>query len=125
MQLYPLKPDLLTAQVGTELVVLNGESSQAICLNQVSSVIWRLCDGRSDVAAIAAQATAELDATWPMAAGCRQTRSERVCGCRHLTRPPVSGAWAEFIAQESSWGHRFCHSSRSVATSYVVPPVTS
>jgi hypothetical protein len=45
---------VLTQQVGDELVVYDGLSNQAHCLNRTAALVWRRCDGGSSVAEIVA-----------------------------------------------------------------------
>ena len=55
-----IEEELSVQQVGTETLVYDERRHKAFCLNQSSSVIWRLCDGRHSIAQIAAAASCEL-----------------------------------------------------------------
>src|ERR1700678_159029 len=49
-------------QVGTETLVYDEQRHKAFCLNEVSSIIWRLADGEHTVAQISAAASLQLKA---------------------------------------------------------------
>ena len=56
-----IQGDRITIQeVGLETLVYDERSHRAWCLNRSAACIWRLSDGRSTVAEIAARAAAEL-----------------------------------------------------------------
>jgi phosphatidylserine decarboxylase len=52
-------------QVGTETLVYDERRHKAFCLNETSSVIWRLANGERSVAQIGAAAQLELEAPIP------------------------------------------------------------
>jgi hypothetical protein len=49
-----LRQELSIQQVGEETLVYDERRHQAFCLNQVSSAVWKYCDGTQSVAQIAA-----------------------------------------------------------------------
>jgi hypothetical protein len=49
------KDGLLVRELGDEVVVYELESHRGHCLNRTAALVWHACDGRSTVAAIAAQ----------------------------------------------------------------------
>jgi len=55
-----IQEEISVQQVGTETLVYDERRHKAFCLNQSSSVIWRLCDGHHTIAQIAAAASSEL-----------------------------------------------------------------
>jgi len=54
------KEGLLVRDLGDEVVVYELESHRGHCLNRTAALVWRACDGRRTVAAIAAQLGREL-----------------------------------------------------------------
>jgi hypothetical protein len=54
------KEGLLVRDIGDEVVVYELESHRGHCLNRTAALVWHACDGRSTVAAIAAQVGREL-----------------------------------------------------------------
>ncbi len=52
--------NLVVREVGDELVVYDAERQRAHCLNRTSALVWRHCDGRTTVAALAAMLEREL-----------------------------------------------------------------
>jgi len=48
-------------QVGSETLIYDETRHRAFCLNQTSSIVWRLADGRRSIAEIASAASFELD----------------------------------------------------------------
>jgi hypothetical protein len=54
------KEGLLVRDLGDEVVVYDLESHRGHCLNRTAALVWRACDGRRTVAAIAAQLGHEL-----------------------------------------------------------------
>jgi hypothetical protein len=55
--------DLITEQVGDELVVYDGESSEAHCLSALASAVFIAADGKTSPADLAAIASRELNDT--------------------------------------------------------------
>jgi hypothetical protein len=55
-----IRQEVSTQQIGTETLVYDGLRHRAYCLNQSSSVIWRLADGEHSVGEIRAAASVEL-----------------------------------------------------------------
>lgn len=55
--------DLITEQVGDELVVYDGESSEAHCLNALASAVFVAADGKTSTADLAAIASRQLHDT--------------------------------------------------------------
>jgi hypothetical protein len=55
-----IQEEISVQQVGTETLVYDERRHKAFCLNESSSVIWRLCDGEHSIAQIAAVASSEL-----------------------------------------------------------------
>lgn len=53
---------LLVRELGEEVVVYELASHRGHCLNRTAALVWRACDGRRTVAAIAAQVGRELRA---------------------------------------------------------------
>jgi len=51
---------LLVRDLGDEVVVYDLESHRGHCLNRTAALVWRACDGRSTIGAIAAQLGREL-----------------------------------------------------------------
>jgi len=51
---------LLVRELGEEVVVYELASHRGHCLNRTAALVWRACDGRRTVAAIAAQVGREL-----------------------------------------------------------------
>jgi hypothetical protein len=49
-------------QIGAETLLYDERSHRAFCLNETSSILWRLADGTRTVDQLSAQATAELGA---------------------------------------------------------------
>lgn len=52
--------DLITEQVGDELVVYDGESSEAHCLSALASAVFAAADGKTSVADLAAIASRQM-----------------------------------------------------------------
>ena len=55
-----LQHDLSIQQVGRETLVYDERGHKAYCLNEISSVLWRLADGEHTVAQMSAAASLEL-----------------------------------------------------------------
>jgi len=55
------KEGLLVRDLGDEVVVYELESHRGHCLNRTAALVWRACDGRRTVAAIAAQLGRDAD----------------------------------------------------------------
>ena len=47
--LKPKRKDVLSRQIGNELVVYDTETHQAHCLDKTAAMIWRACDGTTTV----------------------------------------------------------------------------
>jgi hypothetical protein len=54
------KDGMLVRDLGDEVVVYELESHRGHCLNRTAALVWHACDGRSTVAAIAAQLGSDL-----------------------------------------------------------------
>lgn len=54
------KQGLIVRGLGDEVVVYELESHRGHCLNRTAALVWRACDGRRTVAAVAAQLGREL-----------------------------------------------------------------
>jgi hypothetical protein len=54
------RADLLSEDLGEELVVYDLVRQQAHCLNRMARLVFRWCDGETDIAELASRATAEL-----------------------------------------------------------------
>src|SRR6476659_4984635 len=48
---------IITKEVDSELLVYDVTRDQAHCLNETAAAVWRLCDGRTSVAAISEEST--------------------------------------------------------------------
>ncbi len=61
--MYPTarQDKLLVQELGDELVVYDQESDRAHRLNRTAALVWRHCDGRTGVAALAEVLRSELD----------------------------------------------------------------
>jgi hypothetical protein len=55
--------DLSIQQVGTETLVYDERRHKAFCLNEISSVLWRLADGEHTVTQMSAVASLQLNAS--------------------------------------------------------------
>lgn len=55
------KHGVLVQEVGTELVVYDETNNAAHRLNKTASLVWRACDGRTSVAALAQRLNGQLD----------------------------------------------------------------
>ncbi len=57
-----IQHDISIQQVGTETLVYDERRHKAFCLNEISSVLWRLADGEHTIAQISAVASLQLKA---------------------------------------------------------------
>ena len=53
---------LVIQELPDEVLVYDQDSDKAHCLNQTAALVWKECDGQTDVAAIASRLGAELKA---------------------------------------------------------------
>ena len=56
--------NVLSYEVGEELVVYDRMAQRAHRLNAVAAVVWRLCDGQRGVEAIAREARCDEETVW-------------------------------------------------------------
>lgn len=57
------KENLVTQQIGKEVLIYDLSISKAFCLNETSSVIWQLCDGNSSVSEISHKLSEKFNIT--------------------------------------------------------------
>ncbi len=55
--------NLVVRELGEEVLVYDLERHKAICLNQTAAFVWKHCDGRTDVARLAALLSRETGET--------------------------------------------------------------
>ena len=54
--------DLVTQEIGDELLVYDLKTNKAYCLNETSALIWQLCNGENSVTEIAEQMSTKMRA---------------------------------------------------------------
>lgn len=65
MNSYEYKPlakhdDLVVQEIGDEILIYDLKTNKALCLNQISAIVWKNCNGKNSITQIGNLASVEL-----------------------------------------------------------------